>query len=264
MNRLSSTLKSRGELALAFVSAIYAWVLPGTASNQLRAACHWWSVCSCRDKHEVSCRMCFHLRNFRYGCRCCTLAIALHEVHEDVQFSGNIYAHLKFTLYVWLQTSKQANIHMCLAMQSQLAQAHPMNHFTICNIYIPSAGLLEAVSNLKSESLDQVIRLTWDAPFSLDITGVDPDIWYRVDVTVGNVAFNRCDDINITEFNFTMGNTSVIYEFQVTPMNGAGNGTISASVTGYFTWRELWYPSNHAFRQKDFLRGYRYIIWIYS
>ena len=116
----------------------------------------------------------------------------------------------------------------------------------------PSAGLLEAVGNLKNESLDRVVHLTWDAPFSLDITGVDPDIWYRIDVTVDNVTFNRYDDINITEFNFTMGNTSVIYEFQVTPVNGAGNGTASASVTGYFTWRELWYLSN---QQKSFLRG---------
>ena len=57
--------------------------------------------------------MCFHLSNLRYGCRHCTLAIALHEVHEDVQFSGNIYAHLKFTVY----GRKQTDIHTHLAMQ---------------------------------------------------------------------------------------------------------------------------------------------------
>jgi len=48
--------------------------------------------------------------------------------------------------------------------------------------YISSSGLLDAVSNLKSDSLGQIIHLTWDAPFSLDITGVDRDIWYRVDI----------------------------------------------------------------------------------
>ena len=113
---------------------------------------------------------------------------------------------------------------------------------TLCVLF--SAGLLDAVTNLKSESLGQVIRLTWDAPFSLDITGVDPDIWYRVEITVGNSSFSTPDDINVTEFNFTMDShndtsSSVIYEFQVTPVNGAGNGIASAPVTGYFGGREL-------------------------
>ena len=100
------------------------------------------------------------------------------------------------------------------------------------------------MTNLKNESLGQVIRLTWDAPFSLDITGIDPDIWYRVDITVGNVPFNTYDDINIPEFNFTVDDyngtiTRAIYEFRVTPINGAGNGTPSAPVTGYFSEREF-------------------------
>ena len=107
-----------------------------------------------------------------------------------------------------------------------------------------SAGLPDAVTNLKSESLGQVIRLTWDAPFSLDITGVDPDIWYRVDITVGDSSFSTYDNITIPEFNFTMDGhngptTSVIYEFRVTPINGAGNGTTSDPVTGYFIGGKL-------------------------
>ena len=100
------------------------------------------------------------------------------------------------------------------------------------------------MSNLKSESLGQVIHLTWDAPFSLDITGVDPDIWYHVDITVNNNSFSTYDDINVMEFNFTMAdytdtNTSVVYEFRVTPINGAGAGVTSDPVTGSFTGREL-------------------------
>lgn len=108
---------------------------------------------------------------------------------------------------------------------------------------MPSAGLLDAVTNLTTDSLGQVIRLTWDAPPSLDITGIDPDIWYRVDITVDNDPFNNFSDsipfyfVNTSEFNFTQGsaNTSVIYQFKVTPINGAGNGTTSAPVTGYFS-----------------------------
>ena len=109
------------------------------------------------------------------------------------------------------------------------------------------AGLPGAVTSLKNESLGQIIRLTWNAPFSLNITGVDPDIWYRVDVTVDNISLNNYSIstiVNIPEFNFTMDdyngtNTSVLYQFRVTPINGAGNGTTSDPVTGYFGGREF-------------------------
>ena len=113
-------------------------------------------------------------------------------------------------------------------------------------VHTSFAGLLDAVSNFKSESLGKVIHLTWDAPFSLDITGVDPDIWYRVEFTVnGTHSLGKYSKtVNIPEFNFTMGdhnhtNTSVIYQFRVTPINGAGNGIASAPVTGYFGECEL-------------------------
>ena len=75
----------------------------------------------------------------------------------------------------------------------------------------------------------------------MDITGVDPDIRYRVEITEGNAPFNTYF-VNFPEFNFILDNrtsTSVIYEFRVTPINGAGNGTTSAPVTGYFRGGEL-------------------------
>ena len=114
-----------------------------------------------------------------------------------------------------------------------------------CHLCVSSVGLLDAVHNLTTESLGQVIHLTWDAPFSLDITEVDPDIWYRVDITVGNISLSTYEDITISEFNFTMDghngtNTSVIYQFRVTPINGAGDGTTSAPVTGYFSECKLY------------------------
>ena len=109
-------------------------------------------------------------------------------------------------------------------------------------VHVSSAGLLDAVSNLRSESLGEIIHLTWDAPVSLDITGVDLDIWYRVEISVDNISMRTYDNINIPEFNFTMDNdtsTSVVYEFQVTPINDVGYGTISYFVSGYFIGREL-------------------------
>ena len=135
--------------------------------------------------------------------------------------------------------------------------------------------MVDAVSNLKTESLGQVIYLTWNAPFSLDITGIDPDIWYRVDITVGNDPFNNSSDsipfntyfVNVQEFNFTHDNanfmvdnktsTSVIYQFQVTPINGAGNGSTSAPVTGYFSGRELLV----LLLLKNFKKNYNKVVW---
>ena len=115
-----------------------------------------------------------------------------------------------------------------------------------CIPFFP-AGLLDAVTNLKNESLGDVIHLTWDAPFSLNTTRVDPEIWYRVDITVSRIPSNThfiSMVVNVTEFNFAIGdynvtNTSVIYEFRVTPINVVGNGTTSAPVTGYFSGREF-------------------------
>ena len=114
-------------------------------------------------------------------------------------------------------------------------------------MYVSSVGLLDAVSNLKTESLGQVIHLTWDAPFSLDISGVDPDIWYRIDITVVSVplsSYSISKEVNNPEFNFTMDdyngtNTSVKHKFRVTPINGAGNGLQNNPVTGYFSGCEL-------------------------
>ena len=55
---------------------------------------------------------------------------------------------------------------------------------------------------------------------------------------MGNNLF-KISSVNVIEFNFTMDghnntSTSVIYEFWVTPINGAGNGT-STPVAGYFS-----------------------------
>ena len=118
--------------------------------------------------------------------------------------------------------------------------------------YVICVGPPANLSNLEGKSLDQTICLTWDAPFSLDITGVDPDIWYHIDIAVDIDPFNTSSvnipfisfPVNISEFNFTMDDyndtsTSVIYEFRVTPINGAGTGPQSEPVTGYFSGREF-------------------------
>ena len=105
------------------------------------------------------------------------------------------------------------------------------------------------MSSLTSANLTKVIRLTWNAPPTLDITGVDPDISYRVDINATPIA-DITDSTPMTnysvylpEFNFTMDypntSTSVIYEFRVTPRNGAGEGPTSDPVYGFFNGSEL-------------------------
>ena len=112
------------------------------------------------------------------------------------------------------------------------------------------SGKPAAVSNLTSVNLTDVICLTWDPPFTLDITGVDPDISYCVNISAGAVA-NSNDSSPLTsncsiytpQFNFTVyypnTSASVIYELRVTPRNGAGDGPTSAPVYGFFSGREL-------------------------
>ena len=96
-------------------------------------------------------------------------------------------------------------------------------------------GELQSVSNLKRNGS----TLAWEAPFSLDLTGIDPDIAYCVEVV--NITCGRRDLIvsncNVTEPSYTSDNIAphgYIYEYTVTPrsnVEGARNGT-SRTVSG--------------------------------
>ena len=77
--------------------------------------------------------------------------------------------------------------------------------------------------------------LSWDPPFSLDLTGVDPDIVYSVEVyniTCGGRKL-VISDCNVTENDYTSDAIALdgyIYEYIVTPrsnVQGAQNGTPS-------------------------------------
>ena len=98
------------------------------------------------------------------------------------------------------------------------------------------AGLLPSVGDLTFKSGS--IILSWSAPFSLDVTGVDPDIWYSV--LIYNVTDNLtaipctdCTDITETHYTFTPDYPSPChkYIFTVIPLNGAGQGHSSGNVT---------------------------------
>ena len=92
--------------------------------------------------------------------------------------------------------------------------------------------------------MDSLVRnfttLSWKAPFSLDLTNVEPDIVYCVDVyniTCGGREL-LISDCNVTETSYTsdvIAPDGYIYEYIVTPrsnVEGAINGTPSPPLRG--------------------------------
>ena len=100
-------------------------------------------------------------------------------------------------------------------------------------------GALQGVRDLTRNAS----TLSWEAPFSLDLIGIDVDIVYCVEVyniTCGrSLLISECD---VVENNYTNDALMLgyIYEYIVTPrsnVKGASNGT-SINVTG------LWLKSS--------------------
>ena len=101
-----------------------------------------------------------------------------------------------------------------------------------------STGQLDSVSNVRVAKNSST--LSWTPPFSLDLTGVDPDIVYCVDIY--NITCGRRDlvisDCSVTEPSYTSDDIAprgYIYEYIVTPrsnVEGARNGTPSRPFRG--------------------------------
>jgi hypothetical protein len=90
-------------------------------------------------------------------------------------------------------------------------------------------GHLHAVGSLSvGVTHDFMITLTWTPPFTLDITGVEPDITgYCVDVISSSTLYSSCE-INVTRFSYTLPpQESACNNFTlvVIPVNVVGNGT---------------------------------------
>ena len=70
-------------------------------------------------------------------------------------------------------------------------------------------------------------RLTWDEPFSLDITDVDPDIdCYSVCYSLVNVKVSQCTCVNQTEHTFLCVSLPLL--FTVSAVNVVGEGGASS------------------------------------
>ena len=91
-------------------------------------------------------------------------------------------------------------------------------------------GLLDPPPNLAlSEVSDQFMRtLSWDEPFSLDITGVDPDVnHYQVCYNI-SAEVSQCMRVNQTEFTFV--NVRVPLLFTVSAVNVVGEGNATSAL----------------------------------
>ena len=84
-------------------------------------------------------------------------------------------------------------------------------------------GQLSAVAGLSVTSSTSSVTISWSAPFSLDVTGVDPYIWYSVLVIDKNNQTIRSIRVNDTSYTFSPPglNPCDNYLVSVTPMNGA-------------------------------------------
>ena len=95
-------------------------------------------------------------------------------------------------------------------------------------------GLLDSPPNLLLSEITSVIsgqqnyhnimrRLSWDEPFSLNITDVDPDIsHYSICYGLINTARPQCTYVNQTEFTFL--NVDIPLLFTVSAVNVVGEG----------------------------------------
>ena len=104
------------------------------------------------------------------------------------------------------------------------------------------SGQLSNVINLTCNNNKASVTISWISPFSLDVTGVDPNIWYTVriyNVTDKNnptaILCTDCTNIPETHYTFTPGYLSPchLYNFSVITVNGAGQGKSSPNITGY-------------------------------
>ena len=97
-----------------------------------------------------------------------------------------------------------------------------------------NVGELAAVSYLSRISSS----ITWDPPFSLNLTNIDPDIIYCVEVY--NITCGRRDliisDLNVTEHSYTSDALyeGILHNITVTPRSNVHNALngISSTFTG--------------------------------
>ena len=105
-------------------------------------------------------------------------------------------------------------------------------------------GPLGPVSNIVVNNFTDIL-LSWQPPFTLNLSNIEPNIVYCIDVftiSCGTIhAFSKCD-ITQLYFQYNGSDPRNKYQFIITPRSnvaGAINGTASELVTGRSTASKL-------------------------
>ena len=105
------------------------------------------------------------------------------------------------------------------------------------------SGLLQAPSNISVISNYTTILLTWQEPYTLDITDLESDISHY-ELTIKNVDNEQYYRVNTSVITYLYNQQSVsmactIFEFQIAAVNLAGIGGKSTAVYRSFNIRML-------------------------
>ena len=105
------------------------------------------------------------------------------------------------------------------------------------------AGTLAPVGELTAVPVEGFLHHTWNPPFTLNITNIEPDIFYCINVynITPNSLYKTYCDLTQPEFDFMVANPIPCdqFQFQVIPVNGLGNGTLN-NISGSLFNSKLW------------------------
>ena len=96
---------------------------------------------------------------------------------------------------------------------------------------LSTSGQLDSVTGLRLDIVTStLVTLTWDAPFSLDLTTAEPDIQYCVDVHSvpgGQLVESTCDIID-TKYTFSTSDQDQLV-FTVTPRSNVEGSSLNGT-----------------------------------
>ena len=99
-------------------------------------------------------------------------------------------------------------------------------------------GKLEGVRNFERETGSEKLQYVWEPPHFLDLTGVDPDVVYCIDVARVTCGMREhiTSDCSITDHNYTVTvngplDLADLYEATVTPRSNIMNSCNGTQVS---------------------------------
>ena len=103
-----------------------------------------------------------------------------------------------------------------------------------------TADRIGPVGSIQINISKEAITLTWTAPYAVDNTALNDDIWYTILICkMLNSSSVQCRNLNTTETHYIFRSDFLSpcqnYTFRVIPYNGSEQGESSQNVTGSLT-----------------------------